>query len=105
MATATFPSSRPATDRPEGTGAQSPSQVRVGDRIRAVHPGFALLVEKLDRDKQPAARLIHQSHELHAAPIGARPPTDAVGRGERAGGGASADPSSRARFSAWGYCS
>ena len=45
MVTATFPSSRPAICFPQATVPQAPSQVNVGDRVRAVQPRFAPRVE------------------------------------------------------------
>jgi hypothetical protein len=82
MATATFPSSRPAFDSPQGTSPQSPSQLRVADRVRAIHPCFALGVEELHRDEQPAGRLPDQPDELHAAAVAVRPLSDVLRRRE-----------------------
>jgi hypothetical protein len=50
--------------------------------MRAVHPGFTLLIEKLDRHEQPAARPTYEADELRTVGVAARSLTDVVGRGE-----------------------
>ena len=79
VVTATFPSSRPATDKVHGTGPQAPSQVLGRHRLRAVHSCLIAIIQELDGDQHPAPSGGYQTDECDAARISVRAMSDEVG--------------------------
>ncbi len=94
VATATFPSSRPATNYVHRTGTDAPSQELGRHTERAIDPGLPSVVEKLHRHQEPPVAWRNQFDELDPPRIATPPVANEVGfrQGEWNAGEAEAKP-------------
>jgi len=69
VVTATFPSSRSATNLPHRTVPQAPSQCTSAPGVRCTDPGFGFLIQELHTDQQQAPFLANAPYQLDTAPF------------------------------------